>query len=232
LEDPGFDFTVLWEFRARLVAGSMQTEALDVLLVALAGRGLVTSGGGQRTDSTHVLARLRGLNRLELAGESVRAALEALAAAAPDWLATVIDEAWVGVYGSRIDDLHLPESQTKRDALALAYGRDGYRLLDAVHAPDAPGWLAELPAVAALRRIWVQQYYRVIDGNREKVIRREATEQGLPPGRLTLVSPMTCTPATARNAARAGPVTRPTSPKSAPPRPRTTPTPGTPPSRT
>ena len=39
----------------------------------------------QRTDSTHVLGRIRDLNRLELAGETVRAALEALAAAAPGW---------------------------------------------------------------------------------------------------------------------------------------------------
>jgi transposase len=189
LEDPGFDFTVLSEFRARLVAGSMETEALDALLARLAGLGLVGRGGRARTDSTHVLARLRSLNRLELAGESVRAALEALAAAAPVWLADVIDQEWAGVYGSRIDDLHLPESETKRTALALAYGRDGYRLLEAVSAPGAPAWLAELPAVEALRRIWVQQYYRVIDANGEKVIRREATEQGLPPGRSRLVSP-------------------------------------------
>jgi hypothetical protein len=70
----------------------------------------------------------------------------------------------------------------------VAYGSDGYRLLGAVYATGAPPWLAELPAVEALRRIWVQQYYRVIDGDREKVIRREPT-QGLPPGRLTLVSP-------------------------------------------
>ena len=189
LEDPGFDFSVLSEFRARLGAGSMETEALDALLVRLAGLGLVRSGGRQRTDSTHVLGRLRSLNRLELVGESVRAALEVLAAAAPGWLATVVDDSWAGVYGSRIDELHLPESETKRNALAVAYGGDGYRLLGAVYATDAPPWLRELPAVEALRRIWVQQYYRVIDGDREKVIRREATEQGLPPGRLTLVSP-------------------------------------------
>ena len=189
LDDPGFDFTVLSEFRARLVAGSMETEALDALLIALAGLGLVKSGGRQRTDSTHVLGRLRSLNRLELAGESIRAALEALAAAAPAWLAGVIDEQWAGVYGSRIDNLHLPQSDTKRAALALSYGRDGYRLLEAVYAAGAPAWLAELPAVETLRRIWVQQYYRVIDGAGEQVIRREATEQGLPPGRSRLVSP-------------------------------------------
>jgi hypothetical protein len=43
--------------------------------------------------------------------------------------------------------------------------------------------------VAALRQIWVQQYYRVIDERGEKVIRREASEHGLPPGRSALISP-------------------------------------------
>jgi hypothetical protein len=75
----------------------------------------------------------------------------------------------------------LPDSQTRRTALAVQYGRDGCRLLEAVHATGAPGWLRELPAVQSLRRIWVQQYYRVIDERGEKVIRREASEHGLPP---------------------------------------------------
>jgi hypothetical protein len=56
-----------------------------------------------------VLARIRDLNRLELAGETVRAALEMLAAAAPGWLAAVIDASWQRVYGQRIDSLRLPE---------------------------------------------------------------------------------------------------------------------------
>ena len=49
--------------------------------------GLPWARGSERTDSTHVLARIRDLNRLEPAGETVRAALETLAAAAPGWLA-------------------------------------------------------------------------------------------------------------------------------------------------
>jgi hypothetical protein len=94
-----------------------------------------------------VLAAIRGLNRLELAGETVRAALEALAAAVPDWLAGVIGASWQQVYGARIDNLHLPASETARAKLAEQYGLDGYHLLEAVHAPGAPGWLRELPAV-------------------------------------------------------------------------------------
>ena len=87
LDDEGFDFSVLSEFRSRLVAGAMETALLEALLARLGELGLVGAGMRQRTDSTHVLGRIRDLNRLELAGETVRAALEALAAAAPGWLA-------------------------------------------------------------------------------------------------------------------------------------------------
>ena len=44
------------------------------ILARLAADGLVKAGGKQRTDSTHVIAAVAALNRLELAGESVRAA--------------------------------------------------------------------------------------------------------------------------------------------------------------
>lgn len=52
LTDPGFDHTVLSEFRSRLVEGKAERQLLDTLLVRL--RGLVKAR--QRTDSTHVLA--------------------------------------------------------------------------------------------------------------------------------------------------------------------------------
>src|SRR5207247_10312562 len=87
LGDPGFEFTVLGGFRDRLLAGGAERVIFDALLARLRELGLVGAGGRQRTDSTHVLGRIRDLNRLELAGEAVRAALEALAAAGPDWLA-------------------------------------------------------------------------------------------------------------------------------------------------
>ena len=189
LEDEGFDFSVLSEFRGRLVAGNLELTLLDLLLERLKELGLVKAGGRARTDSTHVLARIRGLNRLELAGETVRAALEALAAAAPDWLAAVIDESWQQVYGQRIDQIRLPASETARGKLAVQYGRDGYHLLEAACAPGAPDWLRRLPAVQALRAVWVQQYYRSTGEHGQKVIRREADEHGLPPGRARLVSP-------------------------------------------
>ena len=188
LADEGFDFSVLSEFRGRLVAVGAERVIFDLLLERLKELGLVKAGGTARTDSTHVLARIRDLNRLELAGETVRAALEALAAAAPGWLAGVIDASWQEVYGQRIDGWRLPASEAKRKELAARYGADGCHLLEAVRAPGAPGWLRELPAVEALRRIWVQQYTRDADGT---VIRREAglSGHGVPPGRLRIISP-------------------------------------------
>ena len=191
LDDQGFDASVLSEFRSRLVAGDLTCLALDALLERLAGLGLVRAGGRQRTDSTHVLGAIRELNRLELAGETLRAALAALAVAVPDWLAGAIDESWQQVYGARIDDLHLPESQASRQAPMVRYGADGYYLLEQVHGPGAPAWLRELPAVQALRRIWIQQFYREVTDGRQEVRRREKLPEGdgLPPGRDRLISP-------------------------------------------
>lgn len=191
LDDQGFDASVLSEFRSRLVAGDLTCLALDALLERLAGLGLVKAGGRQRTDSAHVLGAIRELNRLELAGETLRAALEALAVAVPDWLAGAIDESWQQVYGARIDDLHLPESQASRQALMVRYGADGYYLLEQVHGPGAPAWLRELPAVQALRRIWIQQFCREVTDGRQEVRRREKLPEGdgLPPGRDRLISP-------------------------------------------
>ncbi|MFD4144688.1 IS1182 family transposase [Streptomyces sp. NPDC058572] len=190
LADEGFDASVLSEFRARMVEHGLEERALDLLLAALKEKGLVKAGGKQRTDSTYVISAVRDLNRLELAGESVRAVLEALAAAAPGWLATVVDiEPWSRRYAARIDSWRLPATASKRADLAVAFGTDAVALLEAVYRADAPAWLRELPAVQVLRTVLVQNY-QVTDtpGGRE-VRRREADEDGLPPARVRLGSP-------------------------------------------
>lgn len=79
LEDTGFDYSLLSDFRARLVQGDAADRMLRVMLKRLTEAGLLRAGGRQRTDATYVLAAVRRLSRLELAGESLRAALE-------DWL--------------------------------------------------------------------------------------------------------------------------------------------------
>jgi transposase len=86
LTDSGFAFSVLSEFRGRLLAHGAERRLFDRLLEQFRERGWIKARGKQRTDSTHVLGAVRLLNRLELVGETVRAALEALATGAPHWL--------------------------------------------------------------------------------------------------------------------------------------------------
>ncbi len=193
LDDPGFDPTVLVEFRARVADAGLELVALDALVERLAADGLVKAGGKQRTDSTHVIAAVAALNRLELAGESVRAALEALTAAHPDWVAQRICVSdFARRYGTPMTSWRPPASQARRDELAIAYARDGYALLEAVYDSSSPAWLREVPALDVLRRVLMQNYTRVIHEDGREVIRRREKEpegDGLPRGHTRIASP-------------------------------------------
>jgi transposase len=193
VDDPGFDHTVLSEFRNRVADAGLEQVVLDALLARLAASGLVRAGGRQRTDSTHVIAAVAALNRLELAGESVRAALEALTAAHPGWVAQrICVPDFARRYGTPMTSWRPPASQARRDELAIAYARDGYALLEAVYDSSSPGWLRELPAVDVLRRVLVQNYARIITGDGREVIRRREKEpegDGLPHGHARIASP-------------------------------------------
>ena len=193
VDDPGFDHTVLSEFRAKVAQAGLEQVTLDALLARLAADGLVKAGGKQRTDSTHVVAAVAALNRLELAGESVRAAVEALATAHPDWLAQRICVSdWTARYGTPMTAWRPPASQARQAELAITYARDGYALLEAVHDKTAPTWLRELPAVDVLRQVLLQNYTRTITSGGREVIKRRQKEpegDGLPPGHTRIASP-------------------------------------------
>ena len=89
---------MLTEFRARLVGGNAEQLLLDRMLERFKARGLVKARGKQRTDSTHMLAAVHDLHLLEMAGETLRAALDDLAAVVPDWLRGGAPLAWFGRY--------------------------------------------------------------------------------------------------------------------------------------
>ena len=164
LTDPGFDYSVLCEFRARLLAGGVQQQVLDAVLGACAEAGLLVGGGTTRTDATHVVAAVRVLNRLELVGETMRAALNALAVAAPEWLGGWMPPDWVDRYGHRVENYRLPQTGPERDAYAAQVGADGAALLAAVDGEQAPGWAGQVEAVRVLRQVWSQQY-ELVEGH-------------------------------------------------------------------
>jgi transposase len=185
LDDPGFDHSVLSEFRDRLLAGAAEALLLDTLLARCRAAGLLRARGRQRTDSTAVLAAIRQLNRLELVDEALRHALHTLAAVVPGWLRRACPADWPERYGPRLGDYRLPLELAARQALAAQLGADGRRLLQAVYAPAAPAWLREVPAVEVLRQIWVQQYYAPdVEG-----AVRWRDDRDRPPGALRIASP-------------------------------------------
>src|SRR2546425_7003262 len=160
LTDPGFDFSVLSEFRDRLLAGEAAERLLEPLLARCRALGVLKARGQQRTDATHVLAAIRTLHRLELVAETLRATLNELATVAPAWLQGVAPLAWYERYGRRIEDSRLPREPTKRDAYAQTVGEDGFTLLDVLESPEAPETLRTLPCVVTLRQLWQDHYER------------------------------------------------------------------------
>ena len=99
LADAGFGFSVLCGFRGRLLQHGATERLLARLLDAAREGGLPRARGRSRTDSTHVLAAARTLDRLELVGGTLRAALNALAVAAPGWLRAIAPADWHGRHG-------------------------------------------------------------------------------------------------------------------------------------
>jgi transposase len=163
LTDPGFDYSVLSEFRQRLVAEGAETLLLDRLLEVCKQRGWLKAGGKQRTDSTHVVARVRSLSNLECVGETLRATLDDLATLAPDWLVRQISPDWFERYSHRVENYRLPKAESQRTALAQQIGADGVHLLHALQQPNVPTELREVGSRHLLQQVW-QQYYDLSGG--------------------------------------------------------------------
>jgi transposase len=185
LDDPGFDFSVLSEFRERLLEGGQEGLLLERILDGCETKGLLKGKHLQRTDATHVIAAIRCMNRLEMVGETMRRALNELAQVAPEWLKRELQPEWVERYGKRFDSYRLPKSKSKREALAIAIGQDGHQLLRAAQREGTPSEVQEAASLEIVRRIWVQQYY--VEG--KEVHWRTKKEWGQPPSRKMIASP-------------------------------------------
>ena len=125
LTDPGFDHTVLSEFRTRLVAASAEERFLEALLTLCQAHGWLKTRGRQRTDSTHVVAKVRALNRAECVVETLRHALNVLAVAAPDWLGSQMQPDWLERYEYRAEEYRFPKSPDRRQQFLQHVGHDG-----------------------------------------------------------------------------------------------------------
>jgi len=156
LTDSGFDYSVLSGFRERLADSENQALILDRMLELFREKKLLKAKGKQRTDSTHVLAAIRVMNRLETVVETMRAALNQLATAAPEWLAGISPNEWFERYSLRAERSRLPSTAKARVAFIAQVGDDGFRLLNLVTEEQSA--LLKLERIETLRKVWQQHY--------------------------------------------------------------------------
>jgi len=161
LEYAGFNFSVLSEFRDRVIRHQAEARLFEQLLEQLGGLGLIKRRGRQRTDSLAVLTKVRNLNRLELVVETLRLAVRALLAADPSWTRAIVPPTWEERYGERCIAARL--SKEDRKTLASEVGQDGQWLLGRLQATTSSAVLRELPEVQVLSTVWDQQF-EVLEG--------------------------------------------------------------------
>src|SRR3954471_20123664 len=154
LDDSGFHHSVLADFRHRLAEGDRADRLLDLALARLKEAGLVRERTTQRTDSTHVLAAVRDLTRLELITEAVRAALEEVARIAGHVLEGLVGDEWGRRYGRQV---RLGKNPTRPKTRMNQAGADARLLLEhlAARFPD----LLRGSQAEALRQVLAQNYY-------------------------------------------------------------------------
>ena len=126
MQDAGFHYSVLSEFRGRLIAGGQEEILLQTMLDRFKEKKLLKQRGKQRTDSTHILAAVRCLNQLELVHETLRQALNDLAVQAPAWLKRQVNTDWFDHYSQRTGNYLLPKKEGERQAGPSEWVGTGY----------------------------------------------------------------------------------------------------------
>src|SRR6266566_2975714 len=183
LDDAGWDASVLSEFRQRLTEHDQAALLLEKLVQTGLQEGWIRSTSKVRTDSTHILAKVRRLNQLEVVGETLRAALDALSRADASWVRERLPQEWAMRYGLLINERRLPKSEQERERWAKQVGADGFHLVELLADASTPAQLAELPQVQTLQTVWQQCYQRDDQG---QVKWRDGPR---PPAKERLISP-------------------------------------------
>lgn len=183
LTDGGFDYSVLSEFRDRILDGHAEQELLERMLQRFRELDLLKARGTQRTDSTHVIAAIRAMTRLDFLGETLRHALNALAIVNPNWLKTWVPIDWYDRYSQRFEASRLPSKIEERDTYACQIGADGFALLEAIYSDRQCADLRQIEAIDILRQVWLQQFYAPSDGIKLR------SAKDAPPATLRIRSP-------------------------------------------
>jgi transposase len=163
LDYAGFDFSILCDFRDRLIQHKAEARIFDTILTHLKALGLLTSRGIQRTDSLSVHTKARDLSRIELMTDTIRVVVRALLRTDPDWTRATVPVAWDERYGQRLRVERMDKAE--KEQLSVVAGDDGAWLLDQIDAEKTPEAIKNHVVVALLRTIWQQHYAKGDDGH-------------------------------------------------------------------
>jgi transposase len=156
LEDAGFDFSVLSEFRDRLIEGKAEKRVFEKLVEEIRAMGLIKERGKQRSDSIAMLVKVRRLSRIEMVVETLRLAVVALVEVNREWCEEIIPPSWEDRYGERFVRQRYSEQEWKEYEANI--GNDGMWLLKRLTDGGAPAELQDLPEVQVLSTVWAQQF--------------------------------------------------------------------------
>jgi transposase len=156
LEDAGFDFSILSEFRDRLIEGQAEQRVFEKLVEEIRAIGLIKERGKQRSDSIAMLVKVRRLSRIEMVVETLRLAVVAVVEAHREWCEEIIPPSWEDRYGERFVRQRYSEQEWKEYETNI--GDDGMWLLKRLTDGGAPAELQDLPAVQVLGTVWAQQF--------------------------------------------------------------------------
>ena len=163
LDDEGFDASILVDFRQRLLEHHAEERLLEPILHVCREQGLLKAGGKQGTDSTTVLATVGRLSSLESVWETLRALLNELSEQDGEWLLSVITPDWLDLYVYRFELQRFPKGKRAQVELLEQMGQDGWVLLQAVQAPEAPAAVRGCSLIAVSQQVW-QQHFELVKG--------------------------------------------------------------------
>lgn len=156
LDYAGFDFSVLSEFRDRLLKHNAEGRVFDTLVNEFREMGLIKERGKQRSDSIAMLTKVRKLSRLEMVIETLRLAVGAILRIDRKWGEEIIPPSWEERYGERFVMQRYNEQEWKQYEEQI--GPDGQWLLARLEGEHTPAEIRDLPEVQTLNTAWAQQF--------------------------------------------------------------------------
>jgi len=154
LEDGGFHYADLCNFRKRLLTHGKESLLFEELLQKIESLGFLKKRGSQRTDSTHVLAVVRQLSRLENLSEGLRMALKAIQEADGAFYQAKLPVLYREHWSKPLSDYQMTDDERK--AALERVGQDMHWLLGFLKT-DRESFL-RLPELKGLQALFSQHF--------------------------------------------------------------------------